>query len=121
MPSLIPYRLRPQLPRRTPMTPHHPPDRLLTFNGVNGATGEYGLPRMTGEELARFLSGGAPPENLKELRSRDEQRGGARHLGVMEGIDAKRLDQAGWGVIFTHDADPAVREALSPLFDLRRE
>lgn len=102
-------------------TPRHPPDRRLTFNGVNGATGQYGLPRMTGEELARFLSGEAPPENLSELRSRDEQRGGTRHLGVMEGLDPKRLDQAGWGVIFTHDADPAVREALAPLLALRRE
>ncbi len=103
------------------MTPPRHADRRLTFNGVNGATGEYGLPPMTGAELARFLSGEAPPENLRELRSRDERRRDTRHLGVMEGVDPKRLDQAGWGVIFTHDTDPAIREALSPLLDLRRE
>jgi hypothetical protein len=28
---------------------------LLYFNGVNGASGEYGLPPMTGEELAKFV------------------------------------------------------------------
>lgn len=103
------------------MTPPRHPDRRLTFNGVNGATGEYGLPPMTGEELARFLSGQAQPENLNELRYRDNQRGETRHLGVKEGVDPKRLDQAGWGVIFTHDTDPAIREALAPLLALRQE
>ena len=93
---------------------------LLTFNGVNGATGTYGLPPMTGEELSRFLRGEEKPENLAELRFRQQQKD-SRHFGVKEGVDPKRLDQAGWGVIFAHDADPAVREALAPLLDLRRE
>ena len=30
-------------------------NNLLYFNGVNGATGEYGLPPMTGEELSQFI------------------------------------------------------------------
>ncbi|HEX7182151.1 MAG TPA: toll/interleukin-1 receptor domain-containing protein [Thermoanaerobaculia bacterium] len=93
---------------------------LLTFNGVNGATGGYGLPPMTGEELSQFLRGEAAPENLNELRFRVQSRDN-RHFGVKEGVDPKRLDQAGWGVIFAHDADPAVREALAPLLALRRE
>ncbi|HYN22998.1 MAG TPA: toll/interleukin-1 receptor domain-containing protein [Thermoanaerobaculia bacterium] len=95
-------------------------EKLLTFNGVNGATGTYGLPPMTGEELSRFLRGEEKPENLAELRFRRQQKD-SRHFGVKEGVDPKRLDQAGWGVIFAHDADPEVREALAPLLDLRRE
>jgi TIR domain/Peptidase family C25 len=95
-------------------------DDLLTFNGVNGATGGYGLPPMSGEELARFLRGEEKPENLAELRFRRQQKD-SRHFGVKEGVDPKRLDQAGWGVVFAHDADPAVREALAPLLALRRE
>jgi hypothetical protein len=95
---------------------------LLTFNGVNGATGEYGLPPMTAEELAGFLRGEEKPENLAELRFRHAQAQGADvHLGVKAGIDPKRLDEAGWGVIFARDIDPAVREALAPLLAWRRE
>jgi hypothetical protein len=92
---------------------------LLTFNGVDGATGGYGLPPMTPGELGRFLRGGETPENLSELRFRRAQSDN-RHFGVKEGVDPKRLDQAGWGVIFARDTGPEVREALAPLLDLRR-
>ncbi len=93
---------------------------LLYFNGVNGATGDYDLPPMTGEQLFGFLQGEAEPENLAELRYRYGSQDDS-HYGVKEGVDPRKLDQAGWGVIFAHDADPAVREALSPLLELRRE
>jgi len=91
----------------------------LFFNGINGATGEYGLPPMTGEELAKLIRGEAPPENLSELKYRYQQ--GGDHLGVKEGVDPKKLDEAGWGVVFAHDAGPAVKEALQPLLDRRAE
>lgn len=93
---------------------------LLYFNGVNGATGEYGLPPMTGEELSQFIRGEAEPENLSELRYRHQEKEQVR-LGVKQGVDPKKLDESGWGVIFAHDADPAIKEALSPLLKLRQE
>ncbi len=96
------------------------PEDLLYFNGVNGATGDYGLPPMSGEQLSDFLQGEAPPEELGELRFRQGQKDQG-HFGVKEGVDPKNLDESGWGVIFAHDADPAVREALAPLLELRRE
>ena len=133
---------------------------LLFFNGVNGATGGYGLAPMAGEKFAGLITGTDPPENGKDLKQRSDQSGAARikaqiapleeelrrfpegdaraqsilaeiarlrtelrkyeHLGVIEGVDAKNLAQAGWGAIFPKNVDPAVREALQPLLDLRK-
>jgi len=93
---------------------------LLYFNGINGATGEYGLPPMSGEELSQFIQGEAEPENLAELRFRHESTH-QEHFGVKEGVNPKSLAESGWGVIFAHDADPAIKEALTPLLKLRQE
>jgi hypothetical protein len=92
----------------------------LYFNGIDGATGEYGLSPMSAEELSKLIVGEAPPENRSELNYRHRQQGEA-HFGVKEGVDPKKLDEAGWGVVFPHDADPAVRDALRPLLDWRKE
>ena len=96
-----------------------PEEALLHFNGINGDTGEYSLPPMSGAELSGFIRGESSPENLSELRYRFESQG-LEHLGVKEGVDPKRLDESGWGIIFAHDADPAIREALAPLLNLRQ-
>ncbi|MGE5155494.1 MAG: hypothetical protein ACM3ST_15965, partial [Bdellovibrio bacteriovorus] len=93
-------------------------DELLYFNGINGESGEYDLPPMSAAELSAFIRGEAKPENLSELRFRHESKG-LKHLGVKEGVDPKRLDASGWGIVFAHDADPAIQEALSPLLRLR--
>src|SRR5262249_22022294 len=103
-----------------PMVDQNPNGELIYFNGVNGATGDYGLPPMTGEQLFGFIQGEAQPENLDELRFRF-QHSGQEHFGVKEGVDPKKLDESGWGVIFAHNADSAIREALSELLQLRRE
>jgi hypothetical protein len=96
-----------------------PDEDTLYFNGVNGATGEFGLPPMSHQALSELLQGDAPPENLDELRFRAQQEDQA-HFGLKEGVDPKKLDEAGWGIVFAHDADPQLLEALGPLIELRR-
>ncbi len=91
---------------------------LLFFNGINGDSGSYDIPPMSGEELASFIKGESPPENLNELRFRHDQ-ATKSSFGVAEGVDSKRLASAGWGIIFATDADPAVKEALGDLLKHR--
>jgi hypothetical protein len=95
-------------------------DELIYFNGIDGDTGQYALPPMTGNELSGFIRQESQPENLAELRYRYEETT-KKSMGVREGIDPKQLDQTGWGVIFSADANPAIKEALTSLLELRSQ
>ena len=59
-------------------------------------------------------------EHLQELKWW-HQRFTKAHLAPMAGVDPLNLAETGWGVIFTYDADPAVKEALDELLKLRRQ
>ncbi len=103
----------------------------IFVNGLDAETGEYML-QTDVATLARVIRGEATDAELQAmLRSRkrhdqfaqavkegDASKG---HLGTVAGIDSRSLAEAGWGVIFAHDADPAVRDALRDLLELRRE
>ena len=66
-------------------------NELLTFNGINGATGQYETAPMPAEELARLACGQVlDPQHLAELKwKRDQAR--EAHFGVKEGVDPKKL------------------------------
>ncbi|MCX4245235.1 hypothetical protein [Paraliomyxa miuraensis] len=103
-------------------------DDLLYFNGIDIATGGYGMPPMTPEAMKALVLDEPDPENMEDLEARkiavQTEREG--HLGVKEGVDPLDLAQAGWGVIFPATADvdaraaqAAIREALTELLALR--
>jgi hypothetical protein len=94
---------------------------LLYFNGIDGASGEYLLPPMTATDVSRLARGESPdPQHLNELRWRHHQ-STEGHYGPKEGIDPKKLEETGWGVIFAFGADPAIREALGELLSHRQK
>ena len=93
---------------------------LFVFNGVDGTTGSYLLPPKPPEVISRRAQGHQiDPADLDELRYWHE-RATERVFGPGEGRDPCDLSQVGWGVIFAHDCDPAVRVALRDLLDHRR-
>jgi hypothetical protein len=92
----------------------------LVFNGINGTTGEYLLPKMTPDQLARIALGESwDPQELNELKWWYRRTTEAT-FGPVEGVDPKDLGQSGWGLIMPADADPAILEALGELRDHRR-
>lgn len=48
-------------------------DELLFFNGIDGTTGDYGLPPMTGEALGNLVAGQALVEEDPALRARKQR------------------------------------------------
>ncbi len=83
-------------------------DRLISFNGINGTTGDYAM-------RAR------PVRQLGELMERRAlwHRGVAKSLRF--GLDPQDLRDAGWGVVSPADIDPGIREAMRPLLERRLE
>lgn len=97
---------------------------LLVFNGINGASGDYLVPPMAADTLARIIQGeGFDRTHLNELRWRYQQTQ-TTTFALREGLDPRKLDEAGWGVIFAANVDTnlnaALHEALSELLDHRR-
>ena len=102
---------------------HNYPE-VLTFNGVNGASGGYLLPEISPGDLFTAAKSQSPnPEHLYDLKLRLRQAKGPLRA-VKEGVDPLLLSQAGWGVIFAfeeQDRTPAIQEALTALLNLRKE
>jgi hypothetical protein len=100
-----------------------PSDKLF-FNGIDGASGRYLLPPMEPGDVGKLARGQTlDPQHIRELKwwhNRVTQ----IHLGPIEGVDPKNLQQSGWGVIFAYsdrDQLAALQDALRPLLDLRKE
>lgn len=92
-------------------------EELLCFNGINGATGRYGVAPMSGTRLASYIKEEPQPENLGELVQK--QAPGA--FPIKPPNDATQLDQAGWAVIFPAKVNSDIKEALGELLQLRQE
>lgn len=93
-----------------------PPDERFCFNGVDAVSGRPLLPALSAAALARLARGLPLDADAVDLQhQRAEQ-----PFVTAEDVDPRRVDAAGWAVIFAHDADPAIREALAPLLDRRR-
>lgn len=93
----------------------------LHFNGVNGATGGYGLEPMSGEAFADCIRGSQKIDEADRQECAARSNPGNRAHPIRPGNDPARLDQAGWAIVFPAKIDAApYKEALKPLLDLRQ-
>ena len=98
------------------------PSPKIVANGINGVTGQYDVPPISIEDLARTLKGISPenaaPDHVTERGRKLKQPSFARALPW--GVEPHDVARAGWGVVFHHDEPGAVRQALRPLIEHRR-
>jgi hypothetical protein len=104
------------------------PAGLLVFNGIDATTGEYLLPAMNMQQLARVATGDRlAGDEFADLQHKSRHARQA-NFAVVEGIDPNDLAQAGWAAVFSavaHGSDAAARQAaildaLAPLLSHRR-
>jgi hypothetical protein len=91
----------------------------LVFNGIDGATGDYLTPAMKPRQLVKIAAGESlDPKELDELKRKRSQIKEMTYWAG-ENVDEGNLEQAGWGVIFAPDITEGIKQALSPLLELR--
>jgi hypothetical protein len=91
----------------------------IIANGVNGLTGEYLLPPLDPADVAGRAK--EPPEDpvvaeqLRQLHTAMTD-----SFGVPFDVDAAKVEQAGWAVVFSTEESDDVKAALEPLIEHRR-
>ncbi len=91
---------------------------MRILNGIDGATGGYYTPPLSDSGAADFASA-TDGGSLNVLRVLARWQGQA-HLGLPFDRDPKRLEEAGWCIVFHQNEDAEVKRALEPLVEHRR-
>ena len=97
------------------------PQEKLFYNGIDGRTGNYLFDPVSAEDLANVAQGREIDQShLEELQDRASNQA---HYGTIEGIDQKKVEESGWGIIFANGDEraEAIKEALSPLLAHRKK
>jgi len=90
------------------------PDSLPIPMGVRADTG-LALPRLSPSDAVQVI---ATPD-LTEAPARAASQGTLAPNWTV--TDPNDLSQTGWAVLFASDADPAIKQQLKPLLDLRQQ
>lgn len=93
----------------------------IVANGVNGLTGEYLLPPLDPADVAAWAK--ESPED-PEVVARLAQLNAAlteKTFGLPFDVDASKVGQAGWAVVFSTEEGDDIKAALEPLVEHRRQ
>ncbi|MFB2920617.1 C25 family cysteine peptidase [Aerosakkonema funiforme] len=95
----------------------------FVFNGINGTTGDYLQSPLTPEEVYKIAQSKSQYEKYhpkKEYIQNLTDRKKKSSFRLKPGVDGKDLSQTGWGIIFAHNENPKIEEALSELLKHRQ-
>jgi hypothetical protein len=90
-------------------------------NGLDITTGAFLDGPSTLEELNGLARGEPLTRRERAIMKERVALASKDHLGTVAGVAADKIEEAGWGVIFARGYDPAIKEALQPLLDWRKE
>ncbi|MGQ0678623.1 MAG: hypothetical protein ACT4OM_03015 [Actinomycetota bacterium] len=99
---------------------------MVTVSGIDALTGNYLLKPQPVKKFSVALAGGpANEEREAAARQRVEDLGNGL-MKVISGVDDSRVDQAGWGIVFSGRpahavAVKAMRKHLEPLIEHRKQ
>jgi hypothetical protein len=93
---------------------------LLIANGIDATTGEYALPPMTPVDFKNGVKGSLVEPESKALKNWLKWRK-ERNFSLKEGLDPRKLEEAGWGIVFPVNTPPEIIEAMQPLMEWRRQ
>ncbi len=93
----------------------------IVFNGINGVTNDYLHAPMSLEELSSLALGEVSEPAFQRRLEGWNRSAQQRAMGPKEGVDTRRLEEAGWAVVFAEDCRPEIAEALLPLLRHRQQ
>jgi hypothetical protein len=97
-------------------------DDFLALNGIDAVTGDY-LLKLTEADIVKIAKGEEWDVNQDPLlyalnkRNYDEEN---PSMAPEAGVDGTNLAEAGWGIIFAHNENPAILDALKELIEHRQ-
>jgi hypothetical protein len=84
-------------------------------------TGQYGIPPLDYAQIASVVRGEVQEKGLKIWTQHKHQKMTTPSYGLPFGIDPTDITKAGWAIVFHQDEDEAVKKALEPLIEHRRQ
>ena len=98
-----------------------PEDHNIYINGIDGETGQYLLPPMGIEDIAAIALGEPKNTSKNNWLAAIWHKIKTPFMGLPLGVDPADVTQAGWGIVFLKDEDAAVKAALQPLIEHRKQ
>jgi hypothetical protein len=95
-------------------------EKLLYFNGINGANGAYALPPQDPETFSKLIAGAPVDKDELTALSNWYAQISQPNWALIEGHDPDKLEEAGWGIVYPHGVDLAIKDALAPLVEWRK-